>query len=72
MEVWVNELRLTDYDEDGGWGAMGNVAIGLSDMGSINVSARHETAGFGGIEQNLTERRFGRFNTIERVYFFWK
>ena len=56
-EVWVNELRLTDYDEDGGWGAMGNVAIGLSDMGSINVSARHETAGFGGIEQNLTERR---------------
>ncbi len=30
-EVWVNELRLTDYNEDGGWGCDGNLAIGLSD-----------------------------------------
>ena len=26
-EIWVNELRLTDYNEDGGWGAMGSVSI---------------------------------------------
>lgn len=56
-EVWVNELRLTDYNEDGGWGAMGNLAIGLSDVGSVNMSGRYESAGFGGIEENISERR---------------
>ncbi len=49
-EIWVNELRLSEFDESGGWAAMGNVAIGLSDLGSINCSGRTETAGFGSIE----------------------
>ncbi|MDR1591337.1 MAG: cell surface protein SprA [Prevotellaceae bacterium] len=56
-EVWINELRLTDYNEDGGWGALGNLSIGLSDIGSVNVSGHTETTGFGGVEQNLNERR---------------
>ena len=56
-EVWVNELRLTDYNEDGGWGAMGNLAIGLSDVGTVNMSGRYESAGFGSIEQNIAQRR---------------
>ena len=47
IEVWVDELRLTDYDEEGGWAAMGNLAVGFSDFGSVNVSGRMETAGFG-------------------------
>ncbi|MFI3296823.1 MAG: cell surface protein SprA [bacterium] len=57
VEVWIDELRLTDYDEEGGWGALANVAINLSDIGSISVSGRYETAGFGGLEESLQDRR---------------
>jgi len=56
-EVWVNELRLTEFDEDGGWAARGNVNVQLSDIGNINVGGHVETAGFGGLEQGVNERR---------------
>ncbi len=56
-EVWVNELRMSEFDEEGGWAAMGNLAIGLSDIGSVNLSGRTETSGFGGLESNVLDRR---------------
>lgn len=57
IEVWCNELRLTEFNEDGGWGAVGNLAVNLSDLGSVNLSGHYESAGFGGIEQSVQERR---------------
>lgn len=56
-EVWVNELRLTEFDEDGGWAARGNLNVQLSDIGNVNVGGHVETAGFGGLEQSVSERR---------------
>lgn len=56
-EVWVNELRLTDFDEKGGWAAQGNINLALSDIGTVNVSGRKETAGFGALDQGLLQRR---------------
>lgn len=56
-EVWINELRLTDFEDKGGWAAQGNLNIALSDIGTINVSGRKETAGFGALDQSLLERR---------------
>ncbi|SHE59289.1 T9SS outer membrane translocon Sov/SprA [Dysgonomonas macrotermitis] len=56
-EVWVNELRLTDFDEEGGWAAQGNLNIKLSDIGSVSFTGRKETIGFGSIDQSLNERR---------------
>ncbi|MDD3322660.1 MAG: cell surface protein SprA [Paludibacter sp.] len=56
-EIWVNELRMSEYDESGGWAAMGNMAIGLSDLGSVNFSGRMETAGYGSLESNVMNRR---------------
>ena len=57
VEVWVNELRLQDYTNEGGWAAQGNMSIQLSDLGSINLTGHVETAGFGGIEESVNERR---------------
>ncbi|MDR2475057.1 MAG: cell surface protein SprA, partial [Bacteroidales bacterium] len=57
VEVWVNELRLTDFNEDGGWAARGNLNVSLSDLATINAGAHIETAGFGGIEQSVGQRR---------------
>ena len=57
IEVWVNELRLSDFDEDGGWAAQGNMNVQLSDLGSVSMAGHVETAGFGGLEQSVSERR---------------
>lgn len=57
IEVWVNELRLTEYDEKAAWAALANLGINFSDVGSFNVSARYEQSGFGGLEQSLSARR---------------
>ncbi|MDR0430787.1 MAG: cell surface protein SprA [Tannerellaceae bacterium] len=57
VEVWVNELRLTDFDEEGGWAANANLNVAFSDFGTVNLAGRIETAGFGGLDQSVNERR---------------
>ncbi|MDR3339521.1 MAG: cell surface protein SprA [Candidatus Symbiothrix sp.] len=56
VEMWVNELRLTEFNEDGGWAGNANLYLGLSDMGSFNFSGSRETAGFGSLDQGIMER----------------
>ena len=55
-EIWVNELRLQDPVIDGGWAASGAMALKLSDIGTINVSGRYMTDGFGGLEETVLQR----------------
>ncbi|GHT61144.1 hypothetical protein FACS189451_02550 [Bacteroidia bacterium] len=55
-EVWVDELRLTDFNEDGGWAGNANLYVSLSDMGSVSFSGRKETAGFGSLDQGIMDR----------------
>jgi len=56
VEIWVNELRLSDFDEGGGWAATGRVSARLADLGSVIFAGRHRTAGFGGIDQKMNQR----------------
>lgn len=55
-EVWVNELRLSELDEHGGWAALGRVDVQMADLGTLSVSANTHTQGFGSIEQRVNER----------------
>lgn len=57
VEVWVNELRLTEFNEEGGWAVQSNLNLQLSDVATVNMGAHYETAGFGGLEQSVSERR---------------
>lgn len=57
VEVWVNELRLQDYNNDGGYAAQGNLNVQLSDLGSVNLTGHVESAGFGGLEEGISSRR---------------
>lgn len=69
-EVWINELRLTDYNEEGGWAANANLNVALSDLGSVNLSGRIETAGFGALDQSVNERRlddYSQFNVATNI-----
>lgn len=55
-EVWVNELRLKEYNNEGGWAAQGNLNMQLSDLGTVNVTGKYTSEGFGGLEEGVTER----------------
>ena len=55
--VWLNELKVTDFESEGGWAAKGNPNIGVSDIATLNFGAHVETAGFGGVDQSLNARR---------------
>ena len=57
VEVWLNELRLTGFNNQGGWAAQSALNVQLSDAGSVNMSGRAETAGFGGLEEGVSQRR---------------
>ena len=55
-EVWVNELRLMDSNNDGGWAATGTMNVQLSDFGTVNLQGRYVSDGFGGLEENVMQR----------------
>ncbi|PKP04767.1 MAG: cell surface protein SprA [Bacteroidetes bacterium HGW-Bacteroidetes-6] len=57
FEVWVNELRLSDFDEDGGWAATTRVTADLADLGNVAMVGNVSTAGFGSIEKKVSERQ---------------
>ncbi|MFB9056236.1 cell surface protein SprA [Mariniflexile ostreae] len=55
-EVWFNELRLSDLDNDGGWAAVLSMDTNLADFASISATGNKSTSGFGGIEQGPSQR----------------
>lgn len=63
-EIWVNEMRMSEFDQSGGWAGLANLALNLSDLGSFNVAGRMETAGFGGIESNVTNRNMEDYYSL--------
>lgn len=56
VEVWVNELRLTDFDNKGGWAANGQVNIQLADFANISAAANYKKFGFGAFDSKPSER----------------
>ncbi len=65
VEVWVNELRLTDFNEDGGWAATGSMNFKLADLGSVSMAGSTTQAGFGSIEQSTSERAMEQTNQFD-------
>ena len=62
-EVWVNELRLRDYNNSGGWAASGNLNLQLSDFGTINLTGKYVSDGFGGLEDGVAARSTDDYKT---------
>ena len=60
-EVWVNELRLKEYENEGGWAAQGNLNVQLSDFGTLNLQGRYVSEGFGGLEDGVADRAKDNF-----------
>ena len=62
-EVWVNELRLLEHNNKGGWAANGNLNVQLSDFGSVNATGRYTSEGFGGLEDKVASRSTDSYGT---------
>ena len=62
-QIWVNELRLTDFDEYGGWAANSRLTTKLADFGNVTASGSISTIGFGSIEKKVNERQ--KFNLFQ-------
>ncbi len=56
-EVWVNELCLSGFAEDGGWAGNATATVKLADIGTVTASGAFSTAGWGGIEESLMDRQ---------------
>lgn len=54
--VWFNELRLTEFDERGGWAATARMNAKLADFADLTVSGSKSTVGFGSLEKRVSER----------------
>lgn len=55
-EVWVNELRLSQINEEGGYAGLARVDVTLADLGTLSVSGNFHTQGFGALESKIQER----------------
>ena len=63
--VWFDELRVTDFDETGGWAATGRLNTKLADFADITVSGSKTTAGFGPLDQRVSTQNLNDASSYE-------
>ncbi|MBB6129650.1 T9SS outer membrane translocon Sov/SprA [Mucilaginibacter lappiensis] len=54
--VWFDELRLTDFDQRGGWAATARFDAKLADFADITIAGTKTTVGFGTLDSRLNDR----------------
>jgi cell surface protein SprA len=55
-EIWVDELRVTDFNQHGGQAALSRVTAKLADFGQVSLSGQYATPFFGSIDAKPTDR----------------
>ncbi len=55
-EVWFDELRLMNINDQGGYAANGRVDLKLADFGTLYMSGSTQSVGFGALDQSINER----------------
>ena len=65
--VWVNEMKVTEFNEQGGWALNANASLSLSDIAMVNFSYHRETDGFGAVDQGLSSRRLDTYDQYNLV-----
>lgn len=76
--VWVNELRLTDFQNEGGGAAVARMQIQAADFANVSMSGNYSGVNWGTIESRVQERQRNQqlgfdFNTnVQLGQFFGK
>jgi cell surface protein SprA len=75
-EIWINELRLSDFIENGGWAANAHLQARLADLGTVDMVGQTSTPGWGSIDKKVNERskeqimKYDLSSTVELGRFF--
>ncbi|GAB4317714.1 MAG: cell surface protein SprA [Bacteroidales bacterium] len=54
-EIWVNELRVTEFNKQSGWATTGRVSMNLADLGNLAISGSYNSPWFSSIDKKITE-----------------
>ena len=54
--LWVNELRLSEIDNEGGYAGTANLQFNLGDFANVQMSGSMSSVGFGAIDQGPSNR----------------
>ncbi len=65
--IWINELKVTDFNESGGWALNASAGLSVSDLAMVNLSMHRETDGFGNVDQGLSQRRLDTYDQYNVV-----
>ena len=65
MEVWFDELRLSNIDDQGGYAANGRVDIKIADFGTLYLSGAIKSVGFGTLDQSINERSLSKITQLD-------
>lgn len=54
---WMNELRVSGFDNKRGWAANGRASFKMADFATVNANLTRQTDGFGALNSRLGQRR---------------
>lgn len=57
VQVWINELRLTDFVDDGGSAAIAQMQVQAADFGSFSLSGNYSGVNWGAVDSRVQERQ---------------
>lgn len=56
-QVWVNELRLTDFISEGGSAAVAQMQVQFADFANLNMSGNYSGVNWGSVESRIQDRQ---------------
>lgn len=57
LQVWVNELRLTDFVDEGGSAAVAQMQIQAADFASVSMSGSYSGINWGAVDSRVQDRQ---------------
>jgi cell surface protein SprA len=57
VEVWVNELRLTDFVDDGGSAAVAQMQLQAADFANVSMSGNYSGINWGAVDSRVQDRQ---------------
>ncbi|WP_052186906.1 T9SS outer membrane translocon Sov/SprA [Chryseobacterium vietnamense] len=54
--LWVNEIRLSEIENDGGYAGNASLNFNMGDLATVNANASYTSVGFGNIDSKPAER----------------
>ncbi len=56
-EIWVNELRVSGFNDESGWSANMRSQLVFADFATVSASFNRSTDGFGGLDSRIGDRQ---------------